>query len=84
MPGTCMRAWDGYKWNVGRVERIVGSRLGELGALVARKPVLTLLISTVVALAFSLAVPFKIVDSIEGRSDKLWYAACLGSVLDSI
>lgn len=80
MPGALTRAWDGYKRNVGRVERFVGSRLGELGALVARKPVLTLLISAVVALAFSLVLPFKILDSIESRSEKLWCAASLVSL----
>jgi hypothetical protein len=74
MFASLKRSWERYKWNVGRVERLVGEQVGDLGGFVARKPVLVLVLSAVAALAFSLVLPFKIGGAIESRSEKLWCA----------
>ena len=54
------------------MEKNVNRGLGSLGALVARKPIWVLVASFLVGNAFTLVVPFRIADSIESRSERLW------------
>lgn len=63
--------WASYQRAVGTIDRNVNLALGALGAFVARRPVLTIVLSTVLALACTSGMVL-IGDRIETESDKLW------------
>lgn len=64
--------WARYQHAVGSVDRIVNFSLGALGAFVARRPVLTIVVSAIFALACTSGLVL-IGDRIKTESDKLWY-----------
>lgn len=65
--------WAKYQQAVGAVDRNVNQGLGALGAFVARRPVLTIVVSSIFALACASGLVL-IGDRIETESDKLWCA----------
>jgi hypothetical protein len=71
--------WTAYVRAVGAVDRNVNHGLGWWGATVAQRPVITLVISLIVAIGLSAGLVL-IVDNIESKGDKLW---CVSSLLSS-
>jgi hypothetical protein len=65
--------WSRFISVVGVVDKSVNYALGEWGALVAQRPILTMSTSFVVSLGL-LAGLALIADNVEGASEKLWCA----------
>lgn len=63
--------WAKYQRAVGSIDRNVNHALGLLGALVARRPVLTIVLSSIFALACASGLVL-IGERVETESDKLW------------
>jgi hypothetical protein len=63
--------WSRYISVVGSVDRTVNYALGEWGALVAQRPILTMVTSFVVSLGLVAGLAL-IADNVEGASEKLW------------
>lgn len=63
--------WHSYVDAVGTVERAFNRGLGAWGSLVARHPVLTIIVSGVVALILTGGLTL-VGDNTESDSDKLW------------
>ena len=73
---TSPTLWIRYVSTVRVVDKGVNYALGEWGALVAHRPVLTLVASVIVALGL-MAGLVLIADNVESASDKLWCAVYL-------
>jgi hypothetical protein len=65
--------WSRFINVVGVVDKGVNYGLGEWGALVAQRPILTMVTSFIVSLGL-MAGLVLIADSVENASDKLWCA----------
>jgi hypothetical protein len=65
--------WSRFINAVGVVDKGVNYGLGEWGALVAHRPILTMVTSFIVSLGL-MAGLVLIADSVENASDKLWCA----------
>ena len=63
--------WGKYVGTVGAVDRMVNALLGAWGSLVAKSPVLTIVVSAICALALSGGLGL-IGKNIESDGDKLW------------
>lgn len=63
--------WASYQQAVGSIDRNVNHALGALGAFVAHRPVLTIVLSTIFALACTSGMVL-IGDRIVTESDRLW------------
>ena len=64
-------AWMKYVYAVGAVDRAVNAALGAWGSIVAARPVLIIIISSILALALSGGLVL-IGQNIESDGDKLW------------
>jgi hypothetical protein len=63
--------WSRYVDIVGVVDKGVNYALGEWGAFVARRPVITMVVSCIASLGL-MAGLVLIADNVESQSDKLW------------
>lgn len=73
-------AWANYVYAVGAVDRAVNAALGAWGSIVAARPVLTIIVSSIVALALSGGLGLT-GQNIESDGDKLW---CAIQTLDTL
>lgn len=71
--------WSRYVDVVGVVDRGVNYALGEWGAFVAHRPVITIVVSSIISLGLMGGLVL-IADNIESESDKLWYVCRLSAL----